>query len=308
MKNVRDAATGTGKARMSRRRLLNGGTALGAYFLLPRSADAQHQGHDHSKMGLDPGPIVQAAAASMDQPLLEPEVRRSVNGVLQHDAVLSLCLQGHRRAAALSPELRGHEPRPDLAHEARRDAEDQAVERFPAEPRCAAAEHGAAAPVQQHELPLPRRALQPERHLRQCHALDGAGQEVRHRDHAAQGPHERHLLVSPAPSRRRRRADRQRHGGRHHRRGRFRRRARDHQCERARHDDVAGRLRRLRDDREFLDAVSGDRDALPGDQRPAPTDDHDAPRRGAALAAGRLAVPGRLFPRTREAQPECHRL
>ncbi len=33
-------------------------------------------------MGLDPGPIVQAAAASMDQPLAEPEVRRSANGVL----------------------------------------------------------------------------------------------------------------------------------------------------------------------------------------------------------------------------------
>lgn len=67
---------------VSRRGLLSGGTALGAYFLLPRTAGAQHQGHDHSKMGLDPGAIVQAAAASADQPLLEPEVRRSVDGVL----------------------------------------------------------------------------------------------------------------------------------------------------------------------------------------------------------------------------------
>ena len=67
---------------LSRRHLLNSGTALGAYFLLPRPAGAQQQGHDHSKMGLDPGPIIQAAAAAMDMPLAEPEVRRSVNGVL----------------------------------------------------------------------------------------------------------------------------------------------------------------------------------------------------------------------------------
>ena len=72
-----------GNSAISRRRMLKGGTALGAYFLLPRSADAQHQGHDHSKMGLDPGPIVQAPVASMDQPLIEPEVRRSADGVLE---------------------------------------------------------------------------------------------------------------------------------------------------------------------------------------------------------------------------------
>ena len=70
-----------GRSAISRRRLLNGGTALGAYFLLPRNADAQNQSHDHSAMGLDPGPVVQTAAAAMDQPLLEPEVRRSAGGV-----------------------------------------------------------------------------------------------------------------------------------------------------------------------------------------------------------------------------------
>ncbi|MDP2378417.1 multicopper oxidase family protein [Reyranella sp.] len=82
MTGIRGAGGRTGPKGVSRRRLLNGGTVLGAYFLLPGHAGAQHQGHDHSKMNLDPGPIVQAAAASMDQPLLEPEVRRSVNGVL----------------------------------------------------------------------------------------------------------------------------------------------------------------------------------------------------------------------------------
>ena len=77
-----DTGSGTrrGKKSLSRRRILNGGTALGAYFLLPRSVSAQHQGHDHAK--LDPGPIVQSAAAAMDMPFVEPEVRSSVNGVL----------------------------------------------------------------------------------------------------------------------------------------------------------------------------------------------------------------------------------
>ena len=95
---------------MPRRHLLNGGTALGAALLLSRTAEAQHQHHapaapspapgpaqqaqaqqrpaprpqhDHSAMGLDPGPVVEPPPAAMDRPLVEPEVRRSVDGVLQ---------------------------------------------------------------------------------------------------------------------------------------------------------------------------------------------------------------------------------
>ena len=94
---------------MPRRHLLNGGTALGASLLLSRAAEAQHQHHapaptpapkplqqaqaqprpaprpqhDHSTMGLDPGPVVEPAPPAMDQPLVDPDVRRSVNGVLQ---------------------------------------------------------------------------------------------------------------------------------------------------------------------------------------------------------------------------------
>jgi FtsP/CotA-like multicopper oxidase with cupredoxin domain len=74
------AGTRLGKREISRRRLLSGGTALGAYFLLPHPASAQT--HFHGSMGLDPGPIVEAATAAMDMPLVEPEVRRSINGVL----------------------------------------------------------------------------------------------------------------------------------------------------------------------------------------------------------------------------------
>ena len=106
MNDNRVAAARFGKSAISRRRVLNGGTALGAYFLLPRSAGAQHQGHDHSAMGLDPGPIVQAAAASVDQPLLEPEVRRSVNGVL--NTTLS-CRYTYKDIGGLKLYLRSYE-------------------------------------------------------------------------------------------------------------------------------------------------------------------------------------------------------
>jgi FtsP/CotA-like multicopper oxidase with cupredoxin domain len=67
---------------VSRRRLLGGTALLGAGLLLPRSGFAQHA-HHHPPMAGDPGPVVEPASASLDQPLQEPEVRRSVNGVLE---------------------------------------------------------------------------------------------------------------------------------------------------------------------------------------------------------------------------------
>ena len=88
---------------MPRRRLLNAGTALGGALLLSRTAAAQHHHpapapsppagaaprtptrphHDHAAMGLDPGPVVEAHPPALDRPLVEPEIRRSANGVLQ---------------------------------------------------------------------------------------------------------------------------------------------------------------------------------------------------------------------------------
>ena len=65
----------------SRRGLLQGGLALGALGLGPRTAFAQAGAHVHGHMpetGLTNLPVVPA----MDQPLVEPETRRSVNGVL----------------------------------------------------------------------------------------------------------------------------------------------------------------------------------------------------------------------------------
>src|SRR5258708_22639565 len=65
-----------------RRRLLDGGLGLGAYLLTAPGVSAADP-HDHAAMmsptlGTDPDKVV----AAMDQPLVEPEVRSSVNGVL----------------------------------------------------------------------------------------------------------------------------------------------------------------------------------------------------------------------------------
>jgi hypothetical protein len=186
----------------SRRGLLQAGLAIGTLALGQRAALGQSGGaHVHMpELGVATLPVVPA----MDQPLVEPEVRRSVNGVLSTTVA-----------------------RPDAAHEAWRDPEGPAHQRPAAQPRFGAPGSFASASIQQHELPFPRRALQPERHRRQRHALDGARQVVRHRDHAARGPHARHILVSCAPPRLRRCAGGERHGRRHHRRRRLRRCAGD---------------------------------------------------------------------------------
>jgi FtsP/CotA-like multicopper oxidase with cupredoxin domain len=71
-------AKASDKFRLSRRRLLTRGVGLGGLLLLPRGAWAAEQGTSGS-LGLVPDKIVPA----MDQPLTEPQVRRSANGVLQ---------------------------------------------------------------------------------------------------------------------------------------------------------------------------------------------------------------------------------
>ena len=65
----------------SRRGLLQAGLAIGTLALNPRASLGQSGGaHDHQmpELGLANVPVVPA----MDQPLIEPEVRRSANGVL----------------------------------------------------------------------------------------------------------------------------------------------------------------------------------------------------------------------------------
>lgn len=77
------AGIGFGKSEFSRRYLLSGGAALGASMLLPRAAGAQEQAHDHDRMPETLGLVQPTAVPATDQPLVEPEVRRSVNGELR---------------------------------------------------------------------------------------------------------------------------------------------------------------------------------------------------------------------------------
>ena len=65
-----------------RRRLLASGSGLGAALLMPRAADAQSPPHNHDRMSTTLGLVEPAPVPAMDQPLLEPEIRRSVNGEL----------------------------------------------------------------------------------------------------------------------------------------------------------------------------------------------------------------------------------
>ncbi len=67
--------------RLSRRRLLNGGLVTGAALLAGGRVVAQ----DHAHHGMSPnlGLVARPKLPIMDQPLVEPEVRRSANGVLQ---------------------------------------------------------------------------------------------------------------------------------------------------------------------------------------------------------------------------------
>jgi FtsP/CotA-like multicopper oxidase with cupredoxin domain len=75
-------ATEPRKSTLSRRRLLHGGVGLGSLLVLPRRAVAA-DAHDHRGMSAAAGLVPDKAVPPMDQPLMEPEVRRSANGVLQ---------------------------------------------------------------------------------------------------------------------------------------------------------------------------------------------------------------------------------
>src|SRR3954453_21544502 len=83
-----DASSITIATRLSRRQLLDCGLKAGALSLFAGAAQAQHAAHDHAGMShtadMSPtmGMVTETPVPAMDQPLLEPEVRRSVNGVL----------------------------------------------------------------------------------------------------------------------------------------------------------------------------------------------------------------------------------
>ena len=75
----------TGTTTLSRRRLLGAASALS---LIAGGAKAQHAMHKHAgasrnaDMSPTMGMVPETPIPAMDQPLVEPEVRRSVGGVL----------------------------------------------------------------------------------------------------------------------------------------------------------------------------------------------------------------------------------
>src|SRR5882757_3219011 len=85
MHNPKDAAptaTAAGAMEISRRKLLGGTLGTGAYLLTAGSVGAAD--HVHGKMDMSPtmGMVPEKPLPAMDQPLVDPEVRRSANGVL----------------------------------------------------------------------------------------------------------------------------------------------------------------------------------------------------------------------------------
>src|ERR1700754_1718261 len=85
MQNPKDIAPGaivTGTTGLSRRDLLGSSFGIGAYLVSAGAVRAAD--HVHGKMDMSPtmGMVPDKPAPAMDQPLVEPEVRRSANGVL----------------------------------------------------------------------------------------------------------------------------------------------------------------------------------------------------------------------------------
>ena len=78
-------ANATGKMTLSRRQLLDGSFGIGAYLLTTGTVSAADHVHGkHGNMDMSPamGMVPDKPVPAMDQPLIEPEVRRSANGVL----------------------------------------------------------------------------------------------------------------------------------------------------------------------------------------------------------------------------------
>src|ERR1700759_5601510 len=86
--DVSPVTIATGTTKLSRRQLFDCGLKAGALSLIAGAAKAQHAMHDHAgashtaDMSPTMGMVPEAPVPAMDQPLVEPEVRRSVNGVL----------------------------------------------------------------------------------------------------------------------------------------------------------------------------------------------------------------------------------
>jgi len=89
----------------SRRRLLSSATGLGAYIWVPRLARAA-EAHDHMNMNPTLGMEPRKPPPAMDAPLIEPETRRAVDGVLQ---TTLRCAYGYRDIGGVRLYVRSYE-------------------------------------------------------------------------------------------------------------------------------------------------------------------------------------------------------
>jgi len=100
-----------GGASLSRRRLLDGGLGLSAALIVPRVPFAQDHGHHHMSPALGRVP---REVPAMDQPLVEPEVRRSVNGELKTSLTLRYAWRDVGGARLYLRSYEGTSPGPTL--------------------------------------------------------------------------------------------------------------------------------------------------------------------------------------------------
>jgi FtsP/CotA-like multicopper oxidase with cupredoxin domain len=168
--------------------VLQAGLAFGTLALGQGAALGQsHDAHAHMpELGVANLPV----AAAMDQPLVEPEVRRSANGVL---CTSLRCAYAYRDIGGVRLYLRAYESglAPTLRMKPGETLKIRLINDLP--PNRDIPPGNPSHPHQFNNTNLHfHGALRPERHRRQRHAPDGARQVVRHRDRAARRPHARH--------------------------------------------------------------------------------------------------------------------
>src|SRR5262249_54442591 len=167
----------------SRRHLLSSATGLGAFIWVPRLARAADP-HEHMNMSSILGIEPRKPPPAMDAPLIEPEMRRSVNGVLQ---TTLRCAYSYRDIGGVRLYVRSYEggsPGPTLRMKPGETLKIRMPNDFPPNRDLMPMDlsnptkgsylyhphhHGSAdiqvasgmASVQQHELPFPRQPRGP---------------------------------------------------------------------------------------------------------------------------------------------------
>ena len=169
---------------LSRRDLLwTGSTGLAAGLLAPglvglaikQSSGAAMDMHVHAPAGSFGVP---RAPYQKSAPLIEPEVRRSVNGELRTTLQVRYAYKDIGGYRLYLRSYEGMIPGPTLCVATRRRPPHPPRQRSAAQPGPGARQHDFAAPFQHHEFPFPRIARQSGRNLRQYFSIDGARAEL----------------------------------------------------------------------------------------------------------------------------------